>query len=139
MTGPVPVYTCLAFGDAVGAGAFYEGTESAPQVGHVVADHLRQEGRLVADRVGDRVLAVVGVDLHGLHHPLGRRVDQLRVAARVAVVTLTEFSAGVFFEDLKEGGNETGLKRVQSRSARVEDRWEEGESKEREKRDSGGE
>ena len=86
---------------AVGAGALDEGAEAAPEVGHVVEDHLRHEGGPVADGVRDGEVAVVRVDLHRLHDPLRRRVDQLRVAARVAVVALAELAARVLLEDWK--------------------------------------
>ena len=95
------IWISLALGDPIGAGAFYEGAEAALEVGHVVEDHLRHEGRLVADGVRDGVVPVVGVDLHGLHDPFRRRVDQLGVAARVAVVALAVFATRVFLEDLR--------------------------------------
>ena len=91
----------LALGDAVGAGALDEGAEAAPEVGHVVDYHLRHEGGPVADGVRDGVVAVVRVDLHRLHDPRRRRVDQLRVAARVAVVALAELAPRVLLEDWK--------------------------------------
>ena len=60
----------LALGDAIRAGTFYQGTEAAIEVGHVVEEYLRHEGRLVTDRVCNGVVPVVGVDLHGLHDPV---------------------------------------------------------------------
>ena len=68
-------------------------------VRHVVHVRLRQEARLVADGVGQVVVAVVRINLHGLNDPLRRVGDQLGVAAGVAVVALAELATRVFLED----------------------------------------
>ena len=50
-------------------------------------------------QLGDVVLPVVSVYLHGLHCPLSGRVDELSKATGVAVVTLAILSAWILFED----------------------------------------
>ena len=85
----------IAFGDSITARTFNKRTQAALEVGHVVPDHLRQEGELQAHLVTDTIVAVVGINLHGFNYPLGWGMNELGIPTRVAMVAFPELTSRV--------------------------------------------